>query len=213
MARSQPAVARFGPRAVDAFAVVYSEHSVAVYNVVRRICGPAYADDVTQEVFLDLWRHPGQFEAARGSLRGYLLTVGYRRAVDVSRSETARRAREERRHQTEPASDDEIDADLLEAETERRISDALDRLPLLEKEAIVTAFYGDCTYRQAAAVLDQPEGTVKTRIRSGLRRLQIPLRDLHSRPTAMSAVMRESVGTRGSYRSAEEHRGRSRPVL
>jgi len=95
------------------------------------------------------------------------------RAVDLVRSGEARRQREHRSSfGPAPAAVEDL---IEEKDTNSQILGALDTLPPREKEAIVTAFYGACTYREAAAVLNQSEGTVKSRIRAGLRRLAADL--------------------------------------
>ncbi|MEJ7584258.1 MAG: sigma-70 family RNA polymerase sigma factor [Acidimicrobiales bacterium] len=156
-----------------AFSVAYRRHSGAVHGLARRTCGDKSADDVTSEVFLRLWTHPEKFDASRGSLRSFLLTIGRHIAIDVIRSESSRRAREDRSGSGSDASPIEVDHELLQDEWSAHVAEALNDLPIREREAIATAFYGQCTYKEAALVLGEPEGTIKSRIRAGLSRLRI----------------------------------------
>ena len=162
------------------FAEIYREHSSAVYGLAHRVCGPALAAEVTQDVFVRLWAHPEKFDPTRGSLRSFLLAMTNGRAIDVVRSETSRRGREDRTSRFAPAPDVESDQDLLEQERSATIARAIAELPPNERDAIVSAFYGERTYREAAQVLGVPEGTVKSRIRAGLRSLHAALGDLSS---------------------------------
>jgi RNA polymerase sigma-70 factor (ECF subfamily) len=130
------------------------------------------ADEVTQEVFLDLWNHPERFDPRRGTLRTFLLTRTHGRAVDVVRSEAARQRREERHVRDDAATREDVDlfaADLLTVEQVRR---AMALLSDGEREAIELAYFGALSYREVAATLAVPEGTIKSRIRTGLRHLR-----------------------------------------
>ena len=134
------------------------------------------ADDVTQEVFVQLWRHPDQFDPTKGALRNFLVMVAYRKAVDAARSESSRRSRERRDDRSQgPPAPGAVDAGLLEREESDWIAEAVRRLPQPEQDAVSVAFFGGYTYREAAKLLGQSEGTTKTRIRSGLHRLAVTL--------------------------------------
>ena len=166
------------------FVAAYRDHHHAVTAAARSVCGPDHAADVATTVFEGLWRHREAFDSARGSLRAFLTAVARHKAIDVVRHETALRAREERTDTCQPPLASPIDDNLLRNETATRIRAALDDLPPTEREAVTTAFYNGCSYREAAARLGEPEGTIKSRIRSGLHRLQPHLADLRpTRPT------------------------------
>lgn len=155
-----------------ALEVAYRRHGRAVYNVALRICGRSLAEEVTQEVFLRFWRDPERFLPERGSLRTYLLTMAHSVGVDVLRASEARRRREERSARMSPAGAPVAPGHRLESDqADGRVRAALETLPPSQKLALVTAFYGECSYRQVAVALREPEGTVKSRIRMGLRRL------------------------------------------
>lgn len=159
----------------DALAELFRRHGGAVLSLARRVLAGdrAGAEEVTQEVFLKLWQQPERFDSQRGSLRSYLLTQAHTRAVDRLRSESARRRRETAdatSRAQEPVDDLERQvADLAIAE---HVRSAMEQLPDAERQAIVLAYFGGHTYREVAELLDQPEGTVKSRIRTGLRRLK-----------------------------------------
>jgi RNA polymerase sigma-70 factor (ECF subfamily) len=157
----------------DALAEVYRRHAPASFGLARRVVGDrALAEDVVQEVFLRLWNEPDRFDPARGSLRTYLLTQTHGRSVDLIRAEASRRARQERdaRLMTESGYDLEREVwDLTQAE---HVREALSNLTENERRAIELAYFGGHTYREVAVLLGEPEGTVKSRIRSGLSRLR-----------------------------------------
>lgn len=171
------------PEATESMVAIpsaYRDHRQAVFQVANRVCGPSMAEEVTQEAFVQLWHHPERFDPERGTLRTYLTTIAYYKAVDVVRSEQNRRTRERRINYTAEfptATLSEIELSLVEREESDRIADAVRQLPRREREAVVTAFFGHCSYREAARMLGQAEGTTKSRIRSGLRRLGVALAD------------------------------------
>ena len=131
-----------------------------------------------QEVFLRLWQTPEKFDPGRGSLRSYLLAQTHGRSVDILRSETSRRRREEREVRQTAESGYDIEREVMDLTVADQVKDVMDRLPVDERRAIELAYFGGHTYRQVAALLDQPEGTVKSRIRSGLRRMRDGLADV-----------------------------------
>jgi len=165
--------------------MAHREHRNAVSAAARRICGSHHAADVTQDVFLTWWRRPESFDPGRGTLRSFLLALARHKAVDVVRSETARRAREARGWgcAAQVTNPDGVDDGLLRGETASRVRAALADLPAKERDAIAAAFFGRATYRGAATILGEPEGTVKSRIRSGLLRLRPALLELHDGPS------------------------------
>ena len=151
---------------------VVDAHSAAVYGMARRILGEsALADEVAQDTFMALWRRPGAFDPARGSLRGFVLGVARNKAIDlVRKEERLSRAKEALMHQaarqSEPVADDEA---LVRRD---EVSTALGRLSGVQKEALVLAYFGGRTYREVADELGIPEGTAKTRLRDGLMNLR-----------------------------------------
>ena len=157
----------------DALAEVYRRHAPAAFGLARRIVADrALAEEVVQEVFLRLWNEPDQFDAARGSLRTYLLTQTHGRSVDVIRAEASRRAREERDARLTPEAGYDLEREVWDLTQAEHVRDALARLTDGERAAIELAYFGGHTYREVAVLLGEPEGTVKSRIRSGLSRLR-----------------------------------------
>ena len=154
-----------------ALAEIYDQYASFVYGLALRVIGDARAaEDVSQDVFVGLWERPAAFDPERGSLRTWLGTLTHRRAVDYVRREEARRRRAERdaaRAATAPDVE-ELATALVAAE---RVRAALDLLPSEQRRAIQLAYFGGKTYRQVAEVLGIPEGTAKSRLRLGLRRI------------------------------------------
>ncbi len=152
----------------------YRTHAAAVRAVARRVLrDAALADDVAQEVFVNLWRSPQSFDGTRGTLRSYLLMMSHARSVDLIRSEEARAARQ-LRHAPAPMPVDVEHAGVL-SDLETRVRDALAQLPEEERRAVVLAYYGGYSYREVAELEEAPEGTTKSRIRSGMKRLHSTL--------------------------------------
>lgn len=168
----------------DALAEAYRRHAGAVFGLALRVLADrALAEEIVQEVFLRLWDHPDRFDAERGSLRSYLLAQCHGRAVDVVRSETSRRAREDRDHLQRAEAGYDLEHEVWDIVVADHVRQVLDQLPAAERQAIELAYFGGATYREVAAMLDQPEGTVKTRIRSGLHRLRAGLAEAGVRGT------------------------------
>jgi RNA polymerase sigma-70 factor, ECF subfamily len=157
----------------QALAEVYRRHGsrvVAVANAVLRDRGAA--EDVCQDVFVRLSRQPQRFDVGRGSLVTYLVVVAHGRALDRLRSEKARVRREEQQARFAPATSEGADDKAIASSMAAQVWAAVSALPAQEAEALRLAYFGGSTYREVACLLQVPEGTVKSRIRSGLRRLR-----------------------------------------
>ena len=160
----------------DALAEVYRRHAGAVFGLANRLLGSrTLAEEVTQEIFLRLWNVPERFDTDRGTLRAMLLSWTHGKSVDVLRSDQSRRRREERDAHFVAEAGHDIENEAIELTIADQIARALAGLRSEEREAITLAYYRGLTYREVAAQLDQPEGTVKSRIRSGLRTLRASL--------------------------------------
>lgn len=170
------AVARYEQAAL---AEVFRRHGGAVHGLARRLLGEdALAEEVVQEVFLRLWRQPDRFDPGRGSLRSFLLAQAHGRAVDVIRSEESRRRREEREAERAVESGYDLEREVWDLTVSDKVRQALGDLPEEQRSPIVLAYFGGYTYKEAAVILGEPEGTVKSRIRSGLARLRGSLDEL-----------------------------------
>jgi RNA polymerase sigma-70 factor, ECF subfamily len=156
-----------------ALAEVYRRHGGAVYGLARRVLdNAAEAEDVTQEVFLRLWNAPDRFDPARGSLRSFLLAQSHARSVDVIRSQNSRRARESKDAMKTARADYDMQNEAWDLSVAHHVNEALASLPDDERRAIELAYFEGRTYLQVAEILNQPEGTVKSRIRNGMRRMR-----------------------------------------
>jgi len=174
-ARLVTSIARYSEVAL---AEVYRRHGRAVYGLARRVLqDAAEAEDVTQEVFLRLWREPDRFDPERGSLRSFLLAQAHGRAVDAVRSSSSRRSREARDAARTARAEYDLQHEAWDLALADQVARAMEELSDDERRAIELAYFDGCTYREVARVLEQPEGTVKSRIRSGMRRLRDALAD------------------------------------
>ena len=161
-----------------ALAEAYRRHGGAVFGLAKRVLNnPTEAEDVTQEVFLRLWNQPDRFDADRGSLRSFLLAQAHGRAVDAVRSSSSRRAREARDALRTADSPYDMQREVWDLAVADQVSSAMGELPEEERRAIELAYFDGHTYREVAQLLDQPEGTVKSRIRNGMRRMRAVLAD------------------------------------
>ncbi len=155
----------------EALAEIYRRHAAAVFGLAKRLMFDAVlAEEVTQEVFVRLWREPERYDPTRGSLRTFLLSVTHGRAIDILRSEMSRKAREERSRAVAEAGYD-LEQEVFDLTTAERVRQAVAKLPGVERKAIELAYFGGHSYREVAVIENEPEGTIKSRIRSGLRRM------------------------------------------
>jgi RNA polymerase sigma-70 factor (ECF subfamily) len=163
----------------EALAEAYRRHAGAVFALARRVLTEkTLAEEVVQEVFIRLWYQAEKFDPERGSLRSYLLAHAHGRSVDLLRSEASRRNREEREAATDLKDTDYVEQEVTERAVAAQVREALSGLPDGERRAIELAYFGGHTYREVAALLDEPEGTIKSRIRAGLRRLRTSLAEV-----------------------------------
>ena len=161
-----------------ALAEVYRRHGGAVYGLARRVLNNASeAEDVTQEVFLRLWNQPDRFDPGRGTLRSFLLTQSHGRAVDAVRSLNARRLRESGDARRTATAEYDMQHEVWDLAVADQVARALGDLPDDERRAIELAYFDGHTYVEVADLLGQPEGTVKSRIRNGMRRMRAVLVD------------------------------------
>jgi RNA polymerase sigma-70 factor (ECF subfamily) len=171
----QAALARMARGDHDGLAELYDRHARPIYSLALRILqDPSDAEDVVQEVFSQAWQQAGRYDPARGAVAAWLLMVGRSRAIDRLR---ARRARPENLMDERAVLNvvdlgQTQDQQILSAEQIARVRAALDELPVLQRVAIELAYYEGLTHAEIAARLEQPLGTVKTRIRLALLKLR-----------------------------------------
>ena len=157
-----------------AFAQLYDATSRRLYGVVLRVVrDQALAEDVTQEVFLDVWRTSSRFDPTLGSAMSWLMTIAQRSAVDRVRSSQAARVRDDAHAATHQVIDFDTTAEAAHSSLEaQRVRRALATLTDAQRAAVELAYLGGYSHTEVATLLDLPLGTAKTRIRDGLIRLR-----------------------------------------
>jgi RNA polymerase sigma-70 factor (ECF subfamily) len=155
-----------------AFESLYDQLAGAVFGLARRVVrDPARAEDVTQEVFLEVWRKAPRFDRSLGKAQTWVMTITHRRAVDaVRRNESMKR--QDDRLPSERISHDEPADSVIHAEEKGAVRECLDTLTDLQLESVRLAYFNGYTYAEVATLLDKPLPTIKTRMRDGLIRLR-----------------------------------------
>ncbi len=155
-----------------AFEAVCARTGPTVFGVVRSVMRDQFqAQEVCQEVLLEVWRCASRFQPGRGSAMAWVTTIAHRRAIDRVRSEQ-RSADRQLRAASHQVAYDEV-AEAVEARLDQqRVRRCLAALTDLQRESVTLAYYGGYTFREVATLLGVPEGTVKTRMRDGLIRLR-----------------------------------------
>jgi RNA polymerase sigma-70 factor, ECF subfamily len=166
----------------DAFAVLYQRHVRAAAALATQMCHRrAVAEEVVQEAFLSIWRSRRHFDPSRGSLKAWMLGIVRNRAIDVLRRKVAHEVADPDElgleHTLEAG--ERTDSEAGRRERARELLAALDRLPPEQSRVITLAYYGGYTHTEIATMLDTPIGTVKGRMRLGLRKMA----DSVSRPS------------------------------
>lgn len=160
--------------AQEAFAQLYDLTAARVHGVILKVVrSPDLAADISQEVFVEVWRSCPKYDPGQGSVLAWMLTIAHRRAVDRVRSTASATAREERyaRADPDPPASDEVWETTRRHWEADRVRSALEQLTAPQREALTLAYFDGFTQAQVADRLELPLGTVKTRMRDGLTRL------------------------------------------
>jgi RNA polymerase sigma-70 factor, ECF subfamily len=157
----------------NALAELYDLLAPAVFGLAKRVVrDPSRAEEITQDVFLSVWRFATRFDPAKGSARTWVLTLTHRRAVDVVRADAASSRREQRVGATQDTPYDTVLEEASNRLQGEQVRECLDTLTELQRESVLLAYYGGYTYPEVSALLDVKLPTVKTRMRDGLIRLR-----------------------------------------
>lgn len=158
----------------QAFTALYDLVAPTVVGITRRVLrDPAQAEEVAQEVLLEVWRQAARHRPERGSARTWISTIAHRRAVDRVRSEQSERNRRDRDASREvTVAHDPVAESVADRSDKERVLAALSELTTVQRETVELAYFGGHTYAQVAEMMDLPLGTVKTRIRDALIRLR-----------------------------------------
>jgi RNA polymerase sigma-70 factor (ECF subfamily) len=157
-----------------AFSALYDEIAPRVLGLVRRLLvDHAQSEEVTQEIFLEIWQNAPRYEPSKGGATTWIFTMAHRRAVDRIRSSQAGRDRDVRIGIRDYESDYDNVAETVETTIENeRVKKAMSQLTELQRQAITLAYYGGYSHSEVAEKLEIPLGTVKTRLRDGMIRLR-----------------------------------------
>jgi RNA polymerase sigma-70 factor (ECF subfamily) len=158
----------------QAFERLYDAVCGQVHGLIRRVLrDPAQAEEVTQEVFLEIWRTATRFDSARGKAMTWVMTMAHARAVDRVRSAQASSDRDLKVGQRDYSAAYDQVAEAVEGRLEQvQVRRCLGGLTELQRESVTLAYYGGYTYNEVADLLSVPLGTVKTRLRDGLIRMR-----------------------------------------
>ncbi len=161
-----------------AFEVIYERHSGAAFSLAYRMMGTrSGAEDVTQDAFLSMWRSGARYDRARGSVRTWVLGIVHHRAIDALRRATVH----DRRRSGDEGIEERFEArERTDVEAARReeagaVRGALSSLPADQSQVIELAYFGGFTHTEIADMLDAPVGTIKGRMRLGLKKMRAQL--------------------------------------
>lgn len=159
----------------SALATLYDRYSAMLFGLLTRILQDRHAaEEVLQDLFLQLWRNAGQFDSSRGSLPAWLMVIARNRAISRLRGARSRELLEENEvdYANTFASDQNIEDDASRAELARSVSAALNTLPAEQRQALELAYFEGMTQTEIAVRTGCPLGTVKTRVRTAMQSLR-----------------------------------------
>jgi len=157
-----------------AFAELYDRTAPRVFGLVKRLLRDhSQSEEVTQEIFLEIWQNATRYEPGKGGAIAWMLTMTHRRAVDRIRASQASRDRDVRVGIRDYAPEFDSVAENVEVQIEsERVKEAMTRLTELQRQAVTLAYFGGFSHSEVSAMLKVPIGTVKTRLRDGMIRLR-----------------------------------------
>ena len=157
-----------------AFAQLYDNMAPRVLGLVKRLLRDhSQSEEVTQEIFLEIWQNATRYDSSKGGASGWILTMTHRRAVDRVRASQASRDRDVKVGIRDYESDYDNVSETVQVRIEHeRVEKAMSRLTELQRQAVTLAYYGGLSHSEVAAKLSVPIGTVKTRLRDGMIRLR-----------------------------------------
>lgn len=160
-----------------AFADLYDLTKRRVYGTVLRVLrSPEHAEEVTQEIYVEVWKQASRYARERGSVLGWMVTMAHRRAVDRVRSVSREVARDERyAYTTVEREGDEVWESVAQQADVERVRNALATLTPIQQQAVRLAYFDGLTQTEISSSLNVPLGTVKTRVRDGMKRLRAAL--------------------------------------
>jgi RNA polymerase sigma-70 factor, ECF subfamily len=161
-----------------AFEIIYERHSAAAFSLAYRMMGSrSGAEDVTQDAFLSMWRSGARYDRARGSVRTWVLGIVHHRAIDALRRATVH----DRRRSSDEGIEERFEApERTDVEAARReeagtVRGAMESLPADQCQVIELAYFGGFTHTEIAEILEAPVGTIKGRMRLGLKKMRAQL--------------------------------------
>src|SRR5829696_5740442 len=165
----------------DAFATLYERHSRSAFSLAYRMMGERRAaEDLTQDAFIKVWRNAASYRAERGSVRTWILSMVHNRGIDQLRSTASRRRTQERIEASAPRSQpSEAFAETWRNSQRDQVRQALDTLPPEQLKILELAYFSGYTHVQISELVDAPLGTMKGRMRLGLKKM----RDYFDHPT------------------------------
>lgn len=157
----------------QAFGALFDALGSSVYGLARRVIrDPSRAEEVAQEVFIQVWQTAARFDASRGSAKSWVLTLAHRRAVDAVRHDQAAKNRENKYDWSNGPDFDQVEETVTISLEHEQVRRCLDGLTDLQREAVSLAYYQGYTYTEVATALGANTATVKTRMRDGIVRLR-----------------------------------------
>ena len=158
----------------DAFATLYDRHSRAAFSLAYRMMGDRQAsEDLAQDAFLKVWRNAGSYRAERGSVRTWILSIVHNRGIDQLRSQASRRRTQDRVEASAPRSQpSEAFAETWRNSQRDQVREALNTLPPDQLKILELAYFSGYTHVEISELLSLPLGTVKGRMRLGLKKIR-----------------------------------------